>query len=150
MDDSDDAKRAAEKVIELEKKYDSEVIAFHAIKHHMIPRRYPLSVPFMNSTTYTIPPVDYQKIEEAYIERGKKILDKVEELFKSNEMPVELRLIEHVSPADYIKETVKKEEDIDLVALGCKGEHSKLGTLILGNVATKVLNEAPCDVLIVR
>ena len=62
---------------------------------------------------------------------------------------VETRLIYNTMPEDYIKKIVK-EEEFDLVILGCKGDHSKLRRTFLGTVPDKVINEAPCDVLIVR
>ncbi len=43
-----------------------------------------------------------------------------------------------------------EEENFDLVILGCRGKHSKLKRTFLGTIPDKVINNAPCDVLIVR
>jgi len=50
----------------------------------------------------------------------------------------------------HIFELFEKRDDFNLIALGCKGEHSKLRRILLGTVATNLLNEASCDVLFVR
>ncbi len=43
-----------------------------------------------------------------------------------------------------------EEENFDLIVLGSKGEHSKLEQIFSGTIAQKVVNDVPCDVLIVR
>ncbi|TFG02763.1 MAG: universal stress protein [Promethearchaeota archaeon] len=148
-DGSDDALRAAGRVIELQKKYGSKVVIFHSIEHHMLQKTIPLGVAFGSANHYTVPTVDYNKIRAEYEREGKAIIEKTKSMFNGEFGPVETRLIKDEEPEDYIKRTVK-EEDFDLVALGCKGNHSKLKRIFLGTVATKVLNEAPCDVLVVR
>ena len=96
-----------------------------------------------------IPPVISGEIRSAKITKAKKLMKKTKELFKGTIIPVETRVIEDEEPEDYIIR-VAEEEGFDLVALGCRGEHSKLKRMIMGTIATKVLNEAPCDVLVVR
>lgn len=93
--------------------------------------------------------MDRAKIEAEYEEQGKAILNTAAEILKNQNIPFDSRLIKEIEPEDYIID-VCKEEKIDLVVLGCKGDHSKLKRVFLGTVATKVLNEAPCDVFIVR
>jgi nucleotide-binding universal stress UspA family protein len=149
VDRSDDAYRAVEKVIELQKKYGSEVVIFHSTEHKMIPNEFILSVPYNNEYSYTLPMTDYYNIRDEYIRSGKNLLKEVEERFKKEQLKVETRLIEDKEPANYIIGITKKEK-FDLVVLGCKGEHSKLRPVLLGTVAQKVLNEAHSDVYIVR
>lgn len=43
-----------------------------------------------------------------------------------------------------------EEENFDLVVLGDQGQHSKLERIFLGTVAEGIVNNAQCDVLIVR
>lgn len=157
MDNSEDAFDAAKKVIELvnnstkeetQKEYP-EIIAFHSTKHHLMPNIMPITVPSGFGTGYNVPLVDYRKLEEEYKIHGKKILMKTEGLFKTNGIDIETRLITDEKPEDYI-ENIVPEENIDLVALGSKGEHSKLELIFSGTVAQKVVNEVPCDVLVVR
>jgi nucleotide-binding universal stress UspA family protein len=56
--------------------------------------------------------------------------------------------VEDMKPEKYIIDKIK-EEKFDLVVLGGKGQHSKIESL-LGTVSTHVVNNAHCDVLIVR
>ncbi len=157
MDDSEVAMHAAEKVLDLVSngitedalKNHFEIIAFHSIDHHLLPKVMPITVPSGFGSGYNVPAVDYRKLEEEYKIYGKKILKKTENLFKQNNIDIETRLITEEKPEDYI-ERVVKEEDIDLVALGTKGEHSKLEQIFSGSIAQKVVNEIPCDVLVVR
>jgi len=106
-------------------------------------------VPSSFGVSYSIPPVDYKKIQEEYELHGKKILEKTNKLFGENNIDIETRLITDEKPEDYIEKVVEKE-NIDLVVLGSKGEHSKLEQIFSGTIAQKVLNDVPCDVLIVR
>ncbi len=63
--------------------------------------------------------------------------------------PVELRVIEDQSPEDYILETIE-DEDFDLLVMGSEGGHSAFRRIFLVTISTKLLNEALCDVIIVR
>lgn len=149
LDKSEDAKRAAEKAAVFHDKMGSEIVVFHSIEHHLLPKIIPLTVPFMNATHYTIPPVDRRKIIEEYKKQANHLLDQAEKMFTMKEVPIEKRVVEGEKPAEYMIR-MAEEENFDLILLGCKGEHSKLKQVFMGTVATKVLNEAPCDVLIVR
>ena len=80
---------------------------------------------------------------------GKKILDDTKDIFAKANKAIETRLIKDEDPEDYIMRIVE-EEDFDLVALGSKGEHSRLKEIFMGSIAQKVLNDASCDVLVVR
>jgi len=93
--------------------------------------------------------VDYTKIKVEYRDAANKVLSETERMFTGGFGTLETRLIEDENPEDYI-ERITEEESFDLVVLGCKGEHSKLKTIFLGSVATKALNNAACDVLVVR
>lgn len=147
VDSSENALRAAGKALALQQKFDSEIVAFHSIAHGMVPKTIPITVPTFPGG-YTIPSVDYNKIREAYIEAGEALLQEIKDLFE-NEEKLETRLIMDEDPEDYIQDIVA-EEGFDLVVLGCQGKHSKLEELFLGTVANKTVNNADCDVLIVR
>ena len=159
-DGSENSFRAAKRVIELEKAFDCEVVMFHAIAHDMPSQYISLSSHvagganlfpesrFPEGTRYKIVQEDYDEILENYAAQGKKLLDRTEQEFMSEGIDVESRLILEKEPEEYILDVVEKE-GFDLVVLGCKGEHSKLQRL-MGTVTTKTLNEAPCDVLVVR
>jgi nucleotide-binding universal stress UspA family protein len=78
-----------------------------------------------------------------------ELLKKTEKFFDNSISSVETRLIEDLSPSEYISKVVV-EENFDLVIIGSIGHHSKLKEIFLGTVSTNVSKNAPCDVLLVR
>jgi nucleotide-binding universal stress UspA family protein len=83
-----------------------------------------------------------------------RILKKSEELIapfvqrlESANIPVEDRLMEE--PAGTMIPEVAKIEKCDLIIIGSRGL-SNLAHLIVGSVTTRVLQTAPCPVLVVR
>ena len=62
---------------------------------------------------------------------------------------LDFHLETNLPPTDYAEITAK-ENGIDLIVIGCSGHHARAKTMLLGTVATKILNNAPCQVLIVR
>jgi nucleotide-binding universal stress UspA family protein len=169
MDNSDETFRAAKRTVELVKdqnflekksqmikqevnikdKNYPEIIIFHSIEHRKLSDKIALYIPSSFGANYSIPTVDYHKLQEEYKVFGRKILEKTREIFDKNGINIEPRLITDEKPEDYIEKVVE-EENIDLIVLGSKGEHSKLEQIFSGTVAQKVVNEVPCDVLVVR
>ena len=90
--------------------------------------------------TFNLPP------ERLTVAKG--ALSEVKRLFEGSKAAVETRVVSDKEPDDYIRDAVEKE-GFDLVILGCTGEHSKIKRF-MGTVPAKVINDAPCDVLIVR
>jgi len=154
MDDSEVAFNAAKKILDLfsnrtdSKENMPEIVAFHSIEHHKFPKYMPIMVPSGFGGRYTVPTVDYRKIQEEYKRHGEQILEKTKKMFKEKNIKIETRLVDDEKPEDFIKKIVK-EEDFDLVALGNTGEHSKLGEFLLGTVTQDVVKAAPCDILVV-
>ena len=143
VNDSQDSIDAVKRAIQFQKVDGSEVVVFHSVIHHLSEVNPSFNFPSTASGT-----VSYM-VHESYIETGKDILKKVEDLFKEANQKVETRLIFDIIPDNYIKKAVE-EEKFDLVILGCIGDHSKLKRTFLDTIPDKVLNEAPCDVLVVR
>ena len=135
------ANNAAKRVIEFQKIWSSNVVIIHSIKDNRVPSELYPNV----ETLYS----KYSSIEEVYKEAGNRLLNSAKSLYGSNQSFVETRLIEKEGPADYIKRIVA-EENFDLVVLGSRGQHSKIKKALLGTVSTKVVKNAPCDVLIVK
>jgi nucleotide-binding universal stress UspA family protein len=134
---------AAKRALELQKLDGSKVVVFHSVIHHLSEINPSFSLPSSTSGAVSL------IIHESYIETGRSILKKVENFFKEANQTVEARLLFDIMPEDYIKKIVE-EEKFDLVILGCRGDHSKLKRTFLGTIPDKVINEALCDVLIVR
>ena len=143
IDGSEDAHKALKKVIDFYKDWNSKIVIFHSIEHHMIP----ISIPVFASS-YSFPLSAYTTIRDEYIKVGNQMLEEAKKIFKNEKIPIETRLVEDVKPEEYIIDKIK-EENFDLVVLGSKGQHSKIGA-ILGTVSTHVVNNADCDVLVIR
>ncbi len=143
IDNSQDAMDALKKALELGKRDNSEIIVFHSVIHHLseVMPSVSFSGPSNGAVSYLI--------HEDYVNEGKKVLKEAEVLFANEGQKVQTRLIFDIPPEDYIIK-IAEEENFDLVMLGCKGKHSKLKRTILGTIPDKVINNAPCDVLIVR
>ena len=161
VDGSDHSIKAIEKAKEFYKESDgkTEIVAFHSIEHHMIPppatqinlmdlasASLNISAPLNIRTNYN---TSYGEIRWHFTKMGQGFLNYIKELFQRDNVPIQTKLVEDVKPDDYIIKKVK-EEGYDLVILGCKGHHSKFRRVLLGTVATNVLNKAECDVLVIR
>lgn len=142
IDGSEDAHRALNKVVEFYKTWKCEIVAFHSSKHHKVIPAFTVYGQIPSSVE------SYEAIREDYNKLGKLIIKETKQIFKDAGVPIEARLINNQKPEKYAVERVK-DEKFDLVVLGRKGHHSKLG-LILGTVANYVVNNAECDVLIIR
>jgi nucleotide-binding universal stress UspA family protein len=143
IDDSEDAKHAAEKAIEFAKRDNSSVVVFHSVFHHLSEMDLSFS-----GLAGAGAPVNFT-IHQDYIKAGSQLLEKTEKLFKESNLEVDTRLIYDIHPEDYIEKQTK-EENFDLVILGCKGKHSKIERVFMGTVPSSVINNTDCDVLIVR
>ncbi|MFW9902349.1 MAG: universal stress protein [Candidatus Thorarchaeota archaeon] len=143
IDDSSESIDAVKRAIDIGKEYNSKVIIFHSIFHHLTEISTGFSLTPSSNILMSILPRD------DYIYLGKKLLKKVKNLFKEHNLIVETRLISDMTPEDYIKK-VTSEEYFDLVILGFRGKHSRLRRAILTPVPDKIINTADCDVLIVR
>lgn len=140
-DGSEHAFNAANKAVEFQKIWKSEVVIIHSIKDNRIPSELYPNIESLYSK--------YSNIEEVYKEAGSRLLNKTKKMFGERQSSVETRLIENKSPGDYIRRVVE-EENFDLVILGSRGQHSKVKNVLLGTVSSKVSKNAPCDVLIVK
>ena len=142
IDGSEDAHKAVNKVMEFYKVWNCQIIAFHSIEHHMVIPTFSIydSSPFAINS--------YRMIRDDYEKLGKHILEETKQIFEEAGVPIETRLIDDIKPEKYAIERAK-DENFDLIVLGSKGHHSKL-SMVLGTVATHVVNNAECDVLIIR
>ena len=143
VDRSDHAMKAINKAIELYKRDNSEVVVFHSVIH-----KFSDFSPVMTQDIYPGGRFIYE-LRENREKEAKELLDEVKDIFEKANVPVETRLLYDTGPQYYIEKQVEKE-DFDLVLLGCAGEHSKLKRTFLGTVPEYVLNNAKCDVLVVK
>ena len=113
-------------MIEIQKEYEGEIIAFHSTLHR-------------KSDSDAVDNEDH----------GKKVFTRIEKLFEEANLSVETRLVVDQKPEDYIKDVVEKE-NINLVVLGYSGKHGIIKRRLLGSIPTQVMNNVLCDVLIVK
>lgn len=121
-------------------KFGSKVTVVHVVSHE-----------FMHpelKAQYQLPPSVLHRIDESYLEAGKKIIRNAKELFTEAKIDVEARLVTFEDPAEYILEIVK-DEGYDLVVIGNRAEH-QAERYSLGSVSEKVARHADCPVLIVK
>ena len=142
IDGSEDAHKAVKKVMEFHKVWDSQIVAFHSIEHHMVIPTFSI----FDSNPFAIN--SYRMIRNDYEKLGRHIMEETKQIFEEAGVPIKTRLIDNIKPEEYAIERVK-EENFDLIVLGSRGHHSKL-KMVLGTVATHVVNNAECDVLIIR
>ena len=143
VDRSDHAMKAINKAIELYNKNNSEIVVFHSVIHKIAD-----FAPIMTQDIYPGGRIIYE-LRNNRENEGQELLDEVKGIFEEAHVPVETRLKYDIGPQYYIERQVENE-DFDLVLLGCAGEHSKLKRTFLGTVPEYVLNNASCDVLIVK
>ena len=143
VDASEDASKAVDKVIEIAKQDNAEVVIFHSVLHSVTDIKFGLgtNLPIGSSLSY--------EINGDRAKAATDLLKKIKEKFSKEGREVETRVIYDYGPQYYIEEHVQKE-GFDLVVLGCRGEHSKLKRTVLGTVPEYVINHADANVLIVK
>ncbi len=154
VDASDESTKALRAAANLAKIFHAELHIFHAVAHHI---DFPLiEVPLLVPFAITSPPgntVDTALLHASYEQAGKEIIadaqDYIERLQIGLESLVQYHLEIEVSPEDYAIDFAKRNK-VDLIVLGCRGHHSRVREALLGTVPSKILNKAPCQVLIVR
>jgi len=122
------------------KKFNSKVTVVHVVSHE-----------FMHpelKAQYQLPPSILHRIDEAYLQAGKKIIRNAEELFREAGIEVDARLVTSEDPAEFILQLVK-DEGYDLVVIGNRAVNQS-ERYSLGSVTEKVARHAECPVLIVK
>ena len=121
-------------------KFKSKVTVVHCASHE-----------FMHpelKAQYQLPPSILHKVDEAYLQAGKKIIRNAEELFREAGVPVDARLVTYEDPAEFLLQLIKNEK-FDLVVIGNRAE-TQSERYSLGSVTEKIARHAECPVLIVK
>ncbi|MCF8062109.1 MAG: universal stress protein [Deltaproteobacteria bacterium] len=131
VDGSDHSKRSAAYAADLAKALGGEIILMHC---H---RRFPsvLGEPY------------YQKVVDGIIEDANELLEPYRQMLREAGVPFTERILER--PAGGAILEVAKTEGCDMVVMGSRGR-TDLEGLLLGSVTHRVLEAAPCPVLVVR
>ncbi|HME50713.1 MAG TPA: universal stress protein [Candidatus Lokiarchaeia archaeon] len=150
-DGSKQSIKALETAVRLAERDGSDLFVFHAIRHHY-------HLPFITiapTISYMAPYYYYSgdsQLHESLIAAGSDLLDeakrRVHEMGLDLHGDLDFHLETDLPPAEYA-EYFAREMDVDLIVVGCKGHHSRTRSALIGTVAGKLLNDAPCQVLIV-
>jgi nucleotide-binding universal stress UspA family protein len=149
-DGSDSSIKAAKKVVEMEavENYPASIEIFHAEKHNIGAGNFFSPFQILDGTTFVSSPT-FEEQREEFRKFGEQVLNNTKKVFDEAGIKVKTTLVMDKSPEDYIKESVK-EKGFDLIVLGAKGHHWKIRQHLMGSVCTNILNNADCDVLIVK
>ncbi|MFX0012463.1 MAG: universal stress protein, partial [Candidatus Hermodarchaeota archaeon] len=94
VDGSEDAKRAAVRLIDLYEPGITKIVMFHSYAHHLVSR----TISEITPSVYTIPGEDYTMIQLQFKKAGEKILNEIKKLFSNANIDVETRLISDEEP----------------------------------------------------
>ncbi len=154
IDGSEPSNKALKEAAVLAKETGAELHVFHAIAHHYQMPVIPF--PFVPSPVSTYPPerpVDPMVLQKYYEDAGKAVVAHGKKFLEDLKLGIEGKITYHLeldnSPEEFAIDYAKKNK-IDLIIVGCKGHHGRLRRALLGTVALKIVNEAPCQVLVVR
>jgi nucleotide-binding universal stress UspA family protein len=152
-DGSELSLKAAIKLSELEPQWNAEITIFHAWNHQFISATTPfmLSYSLVPYKLNRYPEWDPYETKELLRENGNRYLTDTLQIFIDAGMGslVSTQLVEDLDPVEFAKEFVIKE-NIDLVVIGARGQHSKLREVFFGSVCERMVNQVRCDVLVIK
>jgi nucleotide-binding universal stress UspA family protein len=122
------------------KKFKSKVTVVHVISHE-----------FMHpelKAQYQLPHSILHKLDESYMDAGKKIIQNAKDLFEEKKIVVDAKLVTYEDPAEFLLDFIKKEK-YDLVVIGNRADNQS-DRYSLGSVTEKVARHSICPVLIVK
>ena len=128
VDGSEFSLHAAREAVGLSKKFNAQLIVLYC------------SETFQNLK-------QFRDFSLESLEYANKVLDPVRELMKD----AGVHYVEHVidnSPSEEIPRTAERE-GVDLIMMAPRGTNP-LASILLGSVTTRVLKQAPCNVLVVH
>ena len=131
VDGSEYSNKVLDKAIEYAKLLDGEIVFVNCHK------RFPAIIgqPYRDKEIADI------------ISEAEKLVKPFLQQFKNENIPVEERLMEE--PAGTMISDIAKIEKCDLIIMGSRGL-TNLASMIVGSVTNRVLQTAPCSVLVVK
>jgi nucleotide-binding universal stress UspA family protein len=135
VDGSQASMDAADQAIEIVRKYNSELIALHVI---------------LSDTTIfgTNPPRHIDEIKQEAQQYLDKIKQKIPDQHDNSKIQMRTELVSSATAVGGIVGFAEKE-NIDLIVVGTRGR-SGFKKLLLGSVASGVVNYAHCPVMVVK
>lgn len=141
IDGSDTSKKAAEQAVSLAKTYESEItfLTVVELKHEFIYADYGIAGP------------DYLAIRDNLIkldtDRSIKMLDTVVDSLDCSGLKIEKTVLVGDPHPQIVK--LAEEGKFDLIIMGHRGLNP-LQRLFIGSVAKRVIEDAPCSILVVK
>ena len=131
VDGSDYSMRAAKYASELAKLMDGEIFLIHCHKPFPVVLGEP----------------NFQKAINKRMEKSNELIEPYRKLFQETGTSFIERILER--PAAKTICEVARLEKLDMIVIGSRGRN-KLEGLLLGSCTQRVLNTAPCPVLVIR
>jgi nucleotide-binding universal stress UspA family protein len=135
--------KAADWAISIAQKYDSELIALHALYSNK-------GFAFYTETaTGLVTPSSINDLKEEAKEEAEKWFGEIRNKCADKNLQVKTEAI--IAPISIVEAIISysENEDIDLIVMGSRGR-SSLKKLILGSSASGVMTYAHCPVMIVK
>ena len=140
IDSLESAKKAAIKIMEIQKKNRSKIVIFYIYKIF----HYPLLIyPY-----YTVHSLSYSLLRAENKVNGKNKMNLISQIFKKQNLEFELNLIMNLDPISYIIKNIE-ENRFDLFVIGCN-QKTILKHFIRRKIIKKILNHTNCDIMIIN
>jgi nucleotide-binding universal stress UspA family protein len=145
IDGSEPSINAAENAIVMAKRYDADLIALHIIPRGI---RYEYSEDHSGPDISTTP---LMGIVESHQQEAEVWFNKVREIAKKENNNIKLTTDVVIATKSTVAEIVDYAENhkVDLIVIGTRGR-SGFKKLLLGSVASGVVNYAHCPVMVVK
>lgn len=105
--------------------------------------------PFISGLDLEISAGAMDALNESMKSRGEDVLGKAQDILKAEGVGAKTILSSSISAPDEIISFAEKEKT-DLIIIGSRGLGGAATRFIMGSVASKVVNYAPCNVYIVK
>ncbi|NMC06057.1 MAG: universal stress protein [Candidatus Lokiarchaeota archaeon] len=152
IDGSDHGAKALAHAVRMAREFKSNLHVFHAVKNTFAFPSYPLGIDPLHQQP-VVSAVTQMTMNDYRRKEGERVIKQAMQQVKDMQLDIEGKVEYHLEtskgPADYA-ETYAKEHGADVIVLGCAGHHSRARKAFVGTVADHVMNNAPCNVLLVR
>jgi len=106
-------------------------------------------IPFVPGMDLEISAKALDSVNQGMKKRAEDTLDQAEKILGKAGVAAKTTIASSISAADEIIGVAEKEKT-DLIIIGSRGLGGKATRFFMGSVALKVVNHAPCSVLVVR
>jgi len=152
IDGTEHGEKALAHAVRMAHEFKADLHVYHATKQPFQFPSYPLGIDPLHQQPI-IAAITQGALTDYRREAGARVIDKAKQQVKAMDVDlagkVEYHLETFQGPAEYA-EKYAKEHDVDVIVLGCSGHHSLARRAFVGTVAGHIMNNASCNVLMVR